>query len=222
MPSAEPLILTVPGLHNSGPDHWQTLWEQERRDCRRVELGMWDRPHRNTWANQLNLAIHRAGRPVVLAAHSLGCLAVAWWAKYERPAADGPVIGALLVAPPEVDFFPLDERLTQFSPTPAEPLPFRSIVVASRNDPYIGIHTARKLARTWGSSFADAGEVGHINAESGIGNWAFGQFLLNQLRNPANGVAENHGSGQRTAARGVTSSGEVSRFAHGRGTSPVG
>ncbi|MFT4026303.1 MAG: alpha/beta hydrolase [Novosphingobium sp.] len=219
---AEPLILTVPGLLNSGPDHWQSLWEQQRPDTRRVELGMWDRPHRNTWVNQLNLAIYRAGRPVVLAAHSLGCLAVAWWAKYERPASfaeGGPVIGALLVAPPEVDFFPLDERLTQFSPTPAEPLPFRSILVASRNDPYIGIHAARKLARTWGSSFADAGEAGHINAESGLGRWAFGEFLLGQLLAPAP-LAD--AAGHRGGTRGVATSGEGLRFAHGRRTSPAG
>ena len=213
--SVPPLILTVPGLHNSGPQHWQTLWERERGDVRRVELGMWDRPHRNTWINQLNLAIRGAGRPVVLAAHSLGCLAVTWWAKYEQPAEGElgarPVIGALLVAPPEVDFFPLDERLSQFSPTPTEPLPFRSILVASRNDPYMGIRTARKLARTWGSSFADAGAVGHINADSGLGEWPFGKFLLKQLLNPQSDAA------QRNAASGVASSGEATRLAHGRG-----
>jgi hypothetical protein len=100
-----PLVLTVPGLHNSGPGHWQTLWEQQRHDCHRVELGMWDQPHRNTWVNQLNLAIRAAGRPVVLAAHSLGVIAVVWWAQLEREAAQ-LVKGALLVAPPEVDFFP--------------------------------------------------------------------------------------------------------------------
>lgn len=215
--AAEPLILTVPGLRNSGPEHWQTLWERERADVRRVELGMWDRPHRNTWVNQLNLAIRGAGRPVVLVAHSLGCLAVAWWAKYEQPAVDGPVIGALLVAPPEVDFFPLDERLSQFSPTPTGRLPFPSILAASRNDPYMGIRTARKLARTWGSSFADAGEIGHINADSGIADWAFGKFLLARLLSlPA--AASPHGDdGQRNDAPGVAASGEVPRLAHGRG-----
>jgi hypothetical protein len=82
-----PLILTVPGLNNSGPEHWQSVWERQRPDCRRVDLGMWDKPHRNTWVNQLNLAIRQADRPVILAAHSLGCLAVAWWAQLEQPGA---------------------------------------------------------------------------------------------------------------------------------------
>lgn len=61
--SAEPLVLIIPGLNNSGPDHWQTRWERSRRDCQRVDLGMWDRPHRNTWVNKLNLAIRGGGPP---------------------------------------------------------------------------------------------------------------------------------------------------------------
>jgi pimeloyl-ACP methyl ester carboxylesterase len=120
---ATPLVLTVPGLFNSGPGHWQTIWETQRPDTIRVDLGMWDQPHRNTWVNQLNLAIHAAGRPVVLAAHSLGCIAVAWWAMLE-PQAASLVRGALLVAPPEVDFFPRDPRVGSFAPVPAQPRPF--------------------------------------------------------------------------------------------------
>lgn len=179
---SDPLLLTVPGIDNSGPDHWQSRWEAERDDCFRVELGMWDKPHRNTWANQLNAAIHQAGRPVILVAHSLGCHAVAWWAALERPPYGVPVVGALLVAPPEVDNFPIDDRLADFGPTPLGVLPFPSIVVASHNDPYISLPRARRLASFWGSQFADAGSAGHINAQSEVGDWSFGQFLLELLR----------------------------------------
>lgn len=182
--AADPLILTVPGLANSGPGHWQTRWEEALPDCRRVDLGLWDDPHRNTWVNKLNLAIQRADRPVILAAHSLGCLAVAWWAEYEqpaRPAQGGKVIGALLVAPPDVEDRPLDRRLTRFAPVPPSELPFPSILVASRDDPYMPIGKAHRLARQWGARFADAGAVGHINAQSGLGDWAFGRLLLNRL-----------------------------------------
>jgi len=176
-----PLILTVPGLDNSGAGHWQSIWERERDDMVRVDLGAWDRPHRNSWVNRLNLAIRDAGRPVVLVAHSLGCHAVAWWAAMERPAYGNPVVGALLVAPPEVDVAPVDERLEPFGATPKGPLPFPSIIVASQDDPYIRFHRARRLAQFWGGRFADAGAVGHINAESGLGDWPFGQFLLRTL-----------------------------------------
>ena len=175
-----PVILTVPGLNNSGTHHWQSLWEQQREDIVRVELGMWAQPHRNTWVNQLNRAISLAGRPVILVGHSLGCAAIAWWAAMEQPSI-GTVLGALLVAPPDLDRDDLDPRIAGFGPLPRQPLPFRSIVAGSRTDPYISLDAARTLARRWGAQFADAGAVGHINADSGIGDWDFGRFLLDYL-----------------------------------------
>lgn len=187
--SPSPVILTVPGLGTSGPGHWQTAWEASLPGCRRVDLGLWDDPHRNTWVNKLGLAIRRAEGPVILAAHSLGCMAVAWWAEYEQSAGSlqhgaadgGNVIGALLVAPPDVEDQPRDRRLTRFAPVPASPLPFPTILVASRNDAYLTMVQARRVASGWGSRLADAGEAGHINAQSQLGDWAFGRLLLNTL-----------------------------------------
>jgi len=173
--------LIVPGLGNSGPDHWQTLWEQELPDCRRVELGLWDRPHRNLWITKLGIAIRQAQRPVFIVAHSLGCHALAWWAQQEKPTYANKIAGALLVAPPELDSGTVDPKLLAFAPTPLGILPFPSIVVASGNDPYIDMNRARRLAFFWGSDFADAGHVGHINAESDLGQWDFGLFLLDRL-----------------------------------------
>lgn len=183
-PSLAPFVITVPGLRNSGPAHWQTLWEAQRGDCLRAELGDWHEPSRYRWVPRLGQIIRaaaaRTGAPVVLAAHSLGCHAVAWWAS-TAPDAAALVRGALLVAPPEVDFFPRDERLSSFSPTPAAPLPFPSLLVASQNDPYIGLHAARQLARRWGSRFVDLGAAGHINADSGLGDWPQGQAWVDEL-----------------------------------------
>jgi predicted alpha/beta hydrolase family esterase len=181
MNDQDPVILLIPGLHDSGPDHWQTRWERKYANARRVELGMWDDPHRNTWVNKLNLAIHRAERPVVLVAHSLGCLTVAWWAEYEQPGLDNGVIGALLAAPPDVDRPGLDPRLARFSACPRAELPFPSVVAASQDDPYCSQRSAISLARDWGSRFADAGAVGHINAASDLGDWALGERLLDSL-----------------------------------------
>lgn len=178
----DPLILIVPGLNNSNPQHWQSLWETQRDDCHRVDLGGWDDPHRNTWINKLNLAIHQAGRPVMLVAHSLGCLAVAWWAEYEQPSYANPVVGALLVAPPDVDRPGADPRLARFGACPRNPLPFPAFLAASQDDHYCKLKTARMLARDWGARFAFAGAIGHINADSGIGDWDFGKVLLEQLR----------------------------------------
>jgi predicted alpha/beta hydrolase family esterase len=188
LPDNLPDILMVPGLNNSGPGHWQTIWEQSVPRARRVDLGLWADPHRNTWVSKLALAIGRAERPVVLVAHSLGCHVIAWWAEYEaafnvhlRNAGPCPVVGALLVAPPDVEEHPADRRVTRFAPLPPSALPFPSIVVASRDDPFIGMAQARQVAQRWGSRFVDAGAIGHINARSGIGEWELGLSLLRQL-----------------------------------------
>lgn len=177
----QPTILTVPGLGGSGPSHWQTLWEQARPDTVRVELGMWNTPHRNAWVTKLDQAIRSAQAPVVLAAHSLGCLAVAWWAELTHQPYGWPVAGALLVAPADVDRADAQPELAAFGPSPTKPLPFPSIVVASRDDPWITIERAHSLAVGWGSHFVDAGEQGHINAASGVGWWSEGQELLNRV-----------------------------------------
>ncbi|CUS44526.1 MAG: alpha/beta hydrolase [Pseudomonadota bacterium] len=178
---AQPTILTVPGLGGSGPSHWQSLWESARPDTVRVELGMWNTPHRNAWVTKLDQAIRSAQAPVILAAHSLGCLAVAWWAELTRQPYGWPVAGALLVAPADVDLPDAQVDLKAFAPTPIAPLPFPSILVASRDDPWITIERAHSLAATWGSHFVDAGEQGHINAASGIGWWSEGQELLDRV-----------------------------------------
>ena len=177
----DPLILIIPGLGNSGPDHWQTKWVARILDAERVELGMWDDPHRNTWVNKINLAVHRAERPVILVAHSLGCHAVAWWAEYEQPAYGNPVVGALLVAPPDAERAGVDERIVRFAPVPRRALPFPAFLAASENDPYASLRVARGLATDWGATFAYAGSIGHINADSRIGDWDFGLLLLGQL-----------------------------------------
>ena len=183
--STSPLVLTVPGLDGSGPTHWQTLWEERDARARRVEMGDWTKPNRNMWVNRLNLAIHRANRPVILVAHSLSCLTVAWWAHYEQPAYGDPVIGALLVAPPDVDGPLREPRLHGFAPTPLGPLPFPSMVVASRDDPWGSLDHSERLATFWGSRFVDAGEAGHINADSGLGQWDDGRRYLSRLARAA-------------------------------------
>ncbi|QNE33560.1 alpha/beta hydrolase [Sphingomonas sp. NBWT7] len=182
-----PTVLTVPGLGNSGPSHWQTLWEQSRLDTRRVELGMWDTPHRNAWVTKLDQAIAQAQAPVILVGHSLGCQAIAWWATLSPQPYGWPVAGALLVAPPDVDRDDAPPELATFAPTPRTSLPFPSILVASADDPWIAIERAHSLAVDWGSHFVDAGAQGHLNAASGLGWWPEGQELLGRVIEAAGG-----------------------------------
>lgn len=176
-----PTILTVPGLNGSGPGHWQTLWEQSRSDTIRADLGMWDMPDRDSWVAKLDQAIRQGEGPLVLAAHSLGCITVAWWAKLSPQASDGRVVGALLVAPADVDDADAPAEVKGFAHIPRLRLPFPSIVVASQDDPWLSPERARGFAADWGSEFVDAGARGHLNGDSGLGAWAAGQELLDKL-----------------------------------------
>lgn len=177
----DPLVLTVPGLGNSGEGHWQTIWERTRGDCQRADLGMWDAPKRNLWVTKLAQTISAAQPPVILVAHSLGCLAVAWWAAFDPQPFGWPVAGALLVAPPDTDKLAHMPEVAEFAPAPRQPLPFPSIVVASTDDPYADIERSHDMAKFWGSHFLDIGNCGHINAASGLGGWTQGEALLDGL-----------------------------------------
>jgi hypothetical protein len=176
-----PLLMTVPGLNGSGTDHWQTRWERTRSDCVRAELGCWSSPLRNSWVTKLDIAIRTAPAPIVLVAHSLGCIAVAWWASLVGQPQGWPVVGALLVAPPYVERHGADARIAGFGPVPRAALPFPSIVVASRDDPYATMDQMRDMAGGWLSSFVDVGACGHINAASGLGDWHEGQAIVGRL-----------------------------------------
>ena len=185
-----PTVLTVPGLGGSGPTHWQSLWEQSRADTARAELGMWDRPHRNSWVTKLDGAVAQARAPVILVAHSLGCMAVAWWAQWSPQPYGWPVAGALLVAPADVDRPDAPDELRNFAPAPKHLLPFPSIMVASSDDPWIDVRRAHSLAADWGSHFVEIGPLGHINAASGIGHWPEGLELLERVFHAA---SDRHG-----------------------------
>jgi len=176
-----PTILTVPGLGNSGPLHWQTAWEANRSDTTRVELGLWNAPRRNAWVTKLDQAIRTSRAPVILVAHSLGCLTVGWWAALAGQPWGWPVAGALLVAPPDVSHRELPQLAGEFGPHPKIILPFPTILVASRDDPYAAIERVHDMAKDWGAAFVDAGAAGHINATSGVGAWSEGLALLELL-----------------------------------------
>lgn len=168
----QPLVFVLPGYGNSGPLHWQSRWERDDARFVRVAMPDWERAFRNGWCLALDRAVEAARAPVLIAAHSLGTLTTAWWAtRYARPAALAKVRGALLVALPDPagPAFPADAH--GFGPVPRERLPFPTRVVASRDDPYGTPAFARACASAWGSDFHDIGPRGHINADSGLGDW---------------------------------------------------
>jgi predicted alpha/beta hydrolase family esterase len=171
-------VLILPGWRNSGPAHWQSRWEAAHGYVR-VQQHDWERPLRGDWLMQLEEAVLNCSEPAVLVAHSLGCIQVAAWAASSRNAAG--VRAALLVAPGDVEREAMRPLLPSWSPIERTRLPFTSILVASRDDPYCTFEKAQDLARDWGAELVDLGKAGHINADSNLGEWPGGQVLLQRL-----------------------------------------
>ncbi|CAM3600235.1 Alpha/beta hydrolase [Paracidovorax anthurii] len=167
-------VVIVPGWRDSGPAHWQSLWAGRVPGARRVVQDDWITPIRKAWVPTLERTVLEAPHPVIVVAHSLGCIA----AVHMGPEAMARVKGALLVAPADPERRAV---LSDFAPVPYAPLPCRSILVASSNDPYCPIRLAGAYARAWGSEFVRLQQAGHVNVESGHGEWPLGWALLHSL-----------------------------------------
>lgn len=167
-------FIIVPGWRDSGPGHWQSLWAERLDDAVRVQQDDWITPSRQAWVSSIARTILLQNEPVVIVAHSLGCIATT-----HLPAdAAARIQGALLVAPADPERRSI---LSDFAPVPARKLPYRSVIVASSNDPYCPVRLAGAYARAWGSEFVRIQNGGHINIESGHGEWPLGAALLQSL-----------------------------------------
>ena len=175
----ETIYLTIPGVTNSSPQHWQSLWEKEFPErFRRIEQKEWDTPVCADWIEKIEEDVQKANpETVVLVAHSLGCTAVTHWAlKFGTK-----IKGALLVAPSDCEAPTYTFDTKGFAPIPLKKLPFKSLVVASTNDEYISLERAEQFAAAWGSQFVNVGAKGHINFSAGFGEWNEGLELLKKL-----------------------------------------
>lgn len=183
MKSSDTSILIIPGWNDSDADHWQSRWESRLTTATRVRQADFSQPSRTAWTKAVVAAVAAAPRPVVIVAHSLGVTTLAHAAPL-LPA--GKVVGAFLVAPPDLEAEPRNPLFASFVPMPRQPLPFPSVVVASRTDPYCSYEAAEKLAAAWGGELVDAGDAGHINGGAGFGPWPEGTMrfmgLLQSLR----------------------------------------
>lgn len=173
-------LLIVPGLGNSGELHWQSLWETMFPLTKRVVQKSWEHPICADWVEGIESTLNEThSSRTYIVAHSLGTLALAHWALKTNH----HISGALLVAPPDINLIKSRNLAEGFSPLPEIRLPFKSIVVASNNDPYASSETAEKYAQMWGSWYINIGNKGHINADSNIGFWPEGLKILHLLTN---------------------------------------
>ena len=172
--------LILPGLGNSGADHWQSHWERQDYSCKRIIQNEWDAPHCKDWVARLDQAVAQYAAPLVLAAHSSACALVVHWAASAPESLLQRIHGALLVAPSDPDSPNYPPGPVGFGPIPLVPLPFSSIVVASSDDRYVDPERARQCAVGGGSRFVLLQAAGHINAEAGFGPWPEGYALLDK------------------------------------------
>ncbi len=173
MRAADADILIIPGLSNSGPDHWQSRWQQRLSTARRVMQQDWDAPKRDAWVETIAREVAAAKRPVVCVAHSLGVVALLHAAQQ----AGDKIAGAFLVAPPsEAVTRELPAVDSAFVPYPRRRLPFPAVLIGGGDDPYAEPGFAKQLAADIGARFVDAGAVGHINVDSGHGPWPEGSM----------------------------------------------
>ena len=171
-------VLNIPGWKNSDKGHWQSLWEASDPSVfARIEQNDWHNPKKEEWVPIIAQAIQAAGSEVLITAHSIGVAAFI----HAVQEYDIKVKGALLVAPSDAEKPGYPKEITGFAPIPRIKLPFRSIVVASGNDPAVHITQATEFAIDWGSTLYVLKEAGHIETKSGYGEWFEGLRLLKSL-----------------------------------------
>ena len=174
-------VLIVPGLRDHVEQHWQTLLAQQLPRVLVVPpMGRENLACRDRVAAIERVAQQAAG-PLIVVAHSGGCITVAHWAQHT----ECKVRGALLAAPadfetPMPEGYPTIAALRDggWLPVPRHALPFPSIVAASRTDPLGGFLRISALAREWGSDLVDLGDAGHLNPAAGFGPWPLAHTFI--------------------------------------------
>jgi uncharacterized protein len=170
--------LLLPGWQNSDPTHWQSRWETVY-GCHRVMQDDWLWPRRGDWMARLDEVVRDSPEPVELVAHSLGCQLVAAWSAHSQHTAR--VRRALLVAVPDTERIDMPPNLYSWRPIVRRLVPFATLLVTSSNDPYCAPERAAQMARDWGSESYELGANGHINGDSGLGDWPHGWALLRSI-----------------------------------------
>ena len=186
--SSTPTVLIVPGLRDHVEGHWQTLLAADLMLAGRpvVSMPAMGREDLDCAARiaEIEAAVQAIAGPVIIVAHSGGCIMVAHWAQQTTRA----VMGALLAVPPDFeqpmpDGYPTIAalRANGWLPVPRLPLPFDSLVIASRNDPLATFDRTTGLAWSWNSRLVDMGHVGHLNPASGHGRGPLAELFIDHF-----------------------------------------
>jgi predicted alpha/beta hydrolase family esterase len=170
-------IKIVPGINNSGPEHWQSFWEK-KYGYERINQEEWSQPKYNDWESNLIKSLEsNGGKDTILVAHSLGCLLIA----KAMPRIQKYLRAIFLVAPPDPKGKIFPGFLDSFIELPSTNLAVPGFLVYSENDEYNSSEFCTKKANEWGLKAISVGERGHINVESNLGEWDEGYDLFQRL-----------------------------------------
>lgn len=183
--------LILPGWYGSGPGHWQRIWAASDPEAVVVEQDNWEEPDKESWIAHLHEALDRHPG-AMLVGHSLGVILIPHYvARYP----DAPISAALMVAPGDADLHAAYKpQIAGFAPVPRRRLPFPSIMVVSRTDPNMDHDRAVRLGEDLGAGIVDIGDAGHVNIESGFGEWPLGPELAEKLQARVENAPENQAS----------------------------
>lgn len=164
-------VLILHGWGGSNFPHWQSWLAGEiAKDYGTVsflEFSDYEFPNFGVWKKEL-LEHMKEFKPDIVICHSL---ANTLWFQLCNANAIEKIEKLYLVAPPSLNskiaeiesFFPLD--------MPTNPHAKETLLVASTNDPYMSMGEAKELQESLGVEMIVLEDAGHINADSGYGEW---------------------------------------------------
>jgi predicted alpha/beta hydrolase family esterase len=181
-------ILIIPGLRDHVEEHWQTLLAKELTaqsvPCVTVPPLEQDKLSCQARLDAIDRALDSIDGPVIIVAHSAGCMMVAHWALRRARPILGLACGPRRCGNPDACRLPPKDVLAAhgWTPIPRQRLPFPTLLAASSNDPLTQLERARGFARDWGSELVELGPQGHLNPASGHGPWPQAKQLIEDLQ----------------------------------------
>jgi len=172
-------VLFLHGWGGSDAPHWQAWAAGElAKDYGQVAFPLLDNPHfptKNRWMKQFKQLLTEF-KPDTVVCHSL---ANTVWFHLCNEGEIARVKRLLLVAPPRVDL-ELETIKTFFPVTPPTNLYADEVMlVTSNTDPYMREEEAIALQANLDVEMLVLDDAGHINAESGYGEWPWVLEWLN-------------------------------------------
>lgn len=172
-------VLLLHGWGGSDFPHWQSWLAGEiAKDYGTVKFlkfSDFNMPKLDVWMDELQLALEDF-QPDIVVCHSL---ANTLWMHLCNTQTLKEIQKLYLVAPPTLsckieelqEFFPVEISQNLYAQN--------TLLIASTNDPYMDIEEAKSLANTLNIPMKIVENAGHINADSGYGQW---QWMLKELR----------------------------------------